>query len=387
MPQHIALKYLQSSDLTLFDVIWQRDNAWFNAGQIDRVSKQKAINLNAREFLDGLYPGLRAAAERGVRRLPLAMTIYGPGAAGPQEVTRKVIRSPRSKNWRLNGETIDEPDGEAGRYSRLAPGDLALLKFGGELEPQTVQMALVSAASGEDAVIRELMRSMDETGMVLIAPAHLSGLLQRVDVPRAHPLWLLAEDVELDEALERAFEGDPAPLEAIKRRRQTRSAGASLDQYLRARQAAELAGREGEEIVAEWLGEECDVFDWVSDKEPLSPFDMLAEGGPIAPGLTYLDVKTTRGGFNAQFHLPMSEAAFAAELDLPFRLVRVFDLQSGVPKARVSAPINTFAKALLASHDGAFAAGIRADGFVISPMTPDLVWGEPVNLGPPSEEA
>ncbi|BDG70241.1 DUF3883 domain-containing protein [Roseomonas fluvialis] len=385
MQQQIALKFLQPSDLTLFDPIWQRDEAWFKAGQSDKLAKQKAMNLNAREFLNVLYPGLRVAAEQGRTKFPLAMAIYGPGGASIHEVTRKVVR--QAKNWRLNGETIKEPQGETGRYERLAPGDLALLKFGGELEPQTVEMALVSAASGEDAVMRELMRSMDDTGMVLVTPAHLAGILQRVGVPRAHPLWLLAEDVELDEALERAFEGDPEPLEAVKRRRQTRSAGASMEQYLRARQAAELAGREGEEIVAEWLGDECDVFDWVSDKEPLSPFDMLSEGGPIAPGLTYLDVKTTRGGFNAQFHLPMSEAAFAAELDRPFRLVRVFDLQSGVPKVRVSEPINAFAKALLASHDGAFAAGIRADGFVISPLTPDLVWGEPLTLGPPGGDA
>lgn len=71
MPELIVVKVLQPSDLTLFDVIWQRDNRWFRDGQIAKLSKQKAINLNAREFLNVLYLRIREAAERGVTRVPL----------------------------------------------------------------------------------------------------------------------------------------------------------------------------------------------------------------------------------------------------------------------------------------------------------------------------
>jgi hypothetical protein len=381
MPDQIALKLLRQSDLTLFDPIWQRDNDWLRRGMIDRVSKQKAINLNAREFLDKLYPGVREAAQAGLTRIPLSVTIYGPNGAGAHEIARKAVRSPGSKNWRLNGETIHEPEGEAGRYSRLAEGDLALLRFDGEPQPAAVVMALLAAATGEDEIIRALMPHMDDTGMVLIGPDELAAALDAVGVSREHPVWRLADDADAEAAVERAMEGDTTALEEVRRRRRRAGGGVSLEQLLRARAAAEATGRAGEEMVADWLGQECDDLDWVADAEPLSPFDMLAEGGPLGPGLTYLDVKTTKAGFATRFHISMGEAAFAAEADRPYRIVRVFGADGDAPRARISEPINEWARDLLKAGDGAFPEGVRADGFVVDPEADGLAWGAAVALG------
>lgn len=379
MPDQIALKFLRQSDLTLFDPIWQRDNEWLRTGQIDRISKQKAINLNAREFLDALYPGVREAARAGLKRIPLAVTIYGPNGAGAHEIARKAVL--QAKNWRLNGETIHEPYGQVGRYSGLLEGDLALLRFDGEPQPTAVVIALLSAAAGEGEIIRALMPHMDDTGMRLIGPTELADALDAVGVSREHPVWRLADDADAEAAVERAMEGDETALEEVRRRRRRAGAGVSLEQWLRARAAAEATGRAGEELVAEWLGEKCDYCDWVADAEPLSPFDMLAQGGPLGPGLTYLEVKTTKASFGTRFHLSMGEATFAAEADRPYRIVRVFDAEGDPPHARMSDPINDWARDLLEAGDGAFPEGVRADGFVVDPEADGLKWGPAIALG------
>lgn len=375
MPDQIALKLLRQSDLTLFDPIWQRENQRFRDGKIDRVSKQKAINLNAREFLDALYPGLREDAQAGLARIPLSVTIYGPSGSGAHEIARKAVRSPRSKNWRLNGETIHEPEGQPGRYSQLVQGDLALLRFDGEPRPTAVVMVLLSAPTGEEEIIRALMPHMDDTGMVLIGPDELAAALDAVGVSREHPVWRLADDADAEAAVERAMEGDATALEEIRRRRRRMGGGVSYEQWIRARAAAEATGRAGEEMVVEWLAQECDDCDWVADAEPLSPFDILAKGGPLGLGLTYLDVKTTKGEFATRFHISMAEVAFAAELDRPYRIVRVFDAYGDPPRARISEPINAWARTLLEASDGALPVGVCADGFVVHPEADGLAWG------------
>jgi hypothetical protein len=378
MPRLIALKLLRQSDLTLFDPIWQRNNERFRLGQIDRVSKQKAINLNAREFLDTLYPGVREAAQAGLARIPLSVTIYGPGGSGAHEIARKAVRSPGSKNWRLNGETIHDPEGEPGRYSHLVQGDLALLRFDGEPLPTAVVMVLLSSGTDEGEIIRALMPNMDDTGMVLIGPDKLAAALDAVGVSREHPVWRLADDAAAEAAVERAMEGDSTALEEVRRRRA--GGGVSYEQWSRARAAAEATGRAGEEMVVEWLTPKCDECQWVAAAEPLSPFDILCEGGPFGPGHTYLDVKTTKGGFATRFHISVGEVVFAAELDRPYRIVRVFDADGDLPRARVSEPINTWARSLLEALDGALPEGVCADGFVVDPEAADFVWGADFGL-------
>lgn len=108
---------------------------------------------------------------------------------------------------------------------------------------------------------------------------------------------------------------------------------------------------------------------------------MLAEGGPIGPGSNYLDVKSTKYDFGRRFHLSFGEAKFAADADLPYRIVRVFHAESAAPQARVSEPINWWARDLLEAGDGAFPDGVSADGFVVQPEADGLAWGPPIVLG------
>jgi hypothetical protein len=216
---------------------------------------------------------------------------------------------------------------------------------------------------------------MDDTGMVLIGPDKLTAALNAVDVNREHPVWRLADDADAEAIVERAMEGDATALEEARRRRRRTGSGVSHEQWLRARAAAEATGRAGEEMVVEWLTLECNKCEWVAKAEPLSPFDILTEGEPIGPGLTYLDVKTTKGGFATRFHISMGEAAFAAELDRPYRIVRVFDAYGDPPRARISEPINVWARTLLEASYKALPEGVSADGFVVDPEADGLTWG------------
>jgi hypothetical protein len=137
-------------------------------------------------------------------------------------------------------------------------------------------MVLLSAAAGDGAVIRSMMASMDDTGMVLVPPADFVGALEGAAVPEDHLAWHLVADEDSEAAVASAVEGDPEPFRKLRSRRSLAGGGVSLEQFLRARAAAEETGRRGEEFVSDWLGSVCDHLDWVSAKEPLAPFDMLA---------------------------------------------------------------------------------------------------------------
>src|SRR6185295_7252799 len=107
----VAAKQLSASDLTLFAAHFHR------AGQ---RSKQKAINLNADIFVSGFYPGLRDRTTE----THFGLTIIGPGNAGPYILSRKAVRTAGAKNWRLDGEIVNDPVDQAGRFDRLAEDDI-----------------------------------------------------------------------------------------------------------------------------------------------------------------------------------------------------------------------------------------------------------------------
>ena len=389
MPDDIALKMLRPSDLTLFDPIWQRENEAFRQGLKTKISKQKAINLNAREFLDGLYPGVRNAALGGLTSIKLSLTIFGPESETPHNITRKAVRSPGSKNWRLNGETIHEPEGEKGRYANLQEGDLALLKFKGEPQPTDVTVALVSPDTAGSDLIPALMQWMDDTGMVLLSPEQLASSLEAARVPSDHFLWRLANDPETEIALEQSVEGDDAALSAIRRRRGRGGGSVSLEQWLKARAGSEATGRAGEELIAAWLQERSDSLDWVSNAEPLAPYDMFVRCPEIDDCATFIDVKTTKGNFETRFHLSHWEARFAASFPAgtePYRIIRVFNLGTSAPAFSISDPINDWARQLISDARSAFPEGVSSDGFVIDPKVAGISWGPVIFIEDEQEE-
>src|SRR4051794_22770995 len=99
MPRKIAIKRLTASDLTFFR--WHFDNQ--TSG-----SKQKSINLNANIFIDELYPTLPLSQRGMAGWVPVDLLLFGPGMAGELQIQRKIVKGNTYKNWRLNGELVQE---------------------------------------------------------------------------------------------------------------------------------------------------------------------------------------------------------------------------------------------------------------------------------------
>src|SRR5207247_1725155 len=105
-------------------------------------SKQKAINLNSDVFVDVFYPALKGSYDE----FPIKpLTIIGPGGKPAYALTRKAIRTPGAKNWRLDGEIIHDPTEDPGRFDGLQEDDLAILAFQGATQPDSTTLILVSA--------------------------------------------------------------------------------------------------------------------------------------------------------------------------------------------------------------------------------------------------
>lgn len=140
MTSKLAVKRLAASDLTLFEWQFQHRN----------VGGQKSINLNADVFVDSLFPAI-AEATRGTGMVTLDLTIFGPGNRPSINLQRKIIKRATYKNWRLDGETIRNPEGEPTRFNLLDAGDYAIFAFEGEIVPSSATALFVARAVAEDA--------------------------------------------------------------------------------------------------------------------------------------------------------------------------------------------------------------------------------------------
>ena len=78
-----------------------------------------------------MFPGL----DRGTFH-SVDLHLIGPVDAPEERLQRKVVRSPSSKNWRLDGGFVVDPEEVPDRYHRLAEGDFAILKFEGDEQPR-----------------------------------------------------------------------------------------------------------------------------------------------------------------------------------------------------------------------------------------------------------
>jgi hypothetical protein len=136
MPLKLALKKLTQSDLTFFR--WHFLN--------HPAGNQKAINLNADVFIDALYPGLQAVADRNQGRILVALHIFGPGLEQELTLARKIVKFGSYKNWRLNGEFIDNPIDSPSRFNLLATNDFVLFDFADDDVPRTIRMILIARA-------------------------------------------------------------------------------------------------------------------------------------------------------------------------------------------------------------------------------------------------
>ncbi|MET4108342.1 ATP-binding protein [Hymenobacter sp. UYP22] len=178
----IALKCLKHSDLTIF-------KRYFDT--TPRSSKQKAINLDAAVLVHLFFPALRGADAS----IPVQLNVQGPGVTSVHQVLRYIRK--QSKNWRLEGTLIDDPQsGDSSRYGLLKPDDLALIEFvdGPDGMPVRVDLILLSATHDDDkavhAALRELLISGGVRGsMVGVSPETLTKKLEGT-LPEIHPVCL-----------------------------------------------------------------------------------------------------------------------------------------------------------------------------------------------------
>ncbi|MCC7275383.1 MAG: hypothetical protein IT561_22130 [Alphaproteobacteria bacterium] len=216
MADRLALKSLTASDLTFFEIQFRTSN----------VGNQKSINLNGDVFVDELYPVLSPLAkEQREITIGLPIKIFGPAAAGEELIQRKIVTGRNYKNWRLNGEFVKDPIGQAGRFDWLSVGDLAVMGFDGLAEPRALTLVLLAQSAGQDTALHRDLADLIPGGrktMVSVTAERLMVALQDTDTPQDHPLWALARDQEVEQALEDAALGGAGGVSRLLHRRRIR---------------------------------------------------------------------------------------------------------------------------------------------------------------------
>lgn len=378
MPDFIAAKSLASSDLTFFERLYRNLN----------VGAQKCINLNADVLIGQFYPDLENLLDPDSQELRIGLNIYGPAAAPKLHVTRKIIKGRNYKNWRLNGEFIYDPEDQPGRFELLRADDIAIIAFDGRPAPHSATMVLLARAAVEDVALQRVFASLIPGGrrsMISLTAEQISSALAQLGVPKEHPLALLARDPVAEAALEDVAQGGTRSLRKLRSLRRGRPVTKS--ELERAKRSAELTGAAGEELVNEYLGRIQNPggafdYEWTSETNAVSPFDFRckSEGGAIGSSETEIEVKSTRGEFEADFHISLSEVLHAAASTVEYRIYRVFNLTDNGGNIAISADMRPFAKSLKEAHERAMPGGVAADSFSVPVDTPGLIWNEPLSF-------
>jgi hypothetical protein len=383
MTDLLAIKRLTASDLTFFESLFRTIGA----------GNQKSINLNADVLTGQLYPGLSAIAEAAdpPNEVGLALTIHGPAAAPPYALRRKIVKGTAYKNWRLNGEFVYDPPDQPGRFDMLRPGDIAVFAFRGSPAPTAVTMVLLAAASPADAAMQRNLLGLvpGVRSMARVTPERIEATLRAAGADANHPLGSIAASPEDDAALEDVAQGGAKGAGRLGTTRKARPV--SPAELARAKQAAERIGLEGEAFVdlhltrqerAEGMGR----HEWVSQINAISPYDFFVSLNGGVSDLQKVDVKSTRGRFDADFHMSLAELREAADSPGPYRIYRVYELTPEGGTLRISGEVRGLAQRLLAAHNAAVFDGICADSFSIPPGATDLTWGPPTKLLPGADD-
>jgi hypothetical protein len=357
----IAIKRLTRSDLTLF--------AWhfkeMNSGN------QKAINLNANIFIDKLYPELpNISAHQGKSSFLVDLSVYGPGAAGKHSLARKIVKGAAYKNWRLNGEFINNPFDMPDRYNKLREGDYGILVFSGEPVVDELKLILVSFNHLEDNGLHaKITAAMAGDSMKAFTTTELENLVNSTDVSVAHA----ARVMDIDGAYEDAALGGMAGIQELKKWSSKRKI--SQDDLRKARDKADAVGAIGEEFVDHYLS--CQVasgeiaeYRWASSENAVEAFDFVIGDDH------YIDVKSTSGLFSQRLHISINELLHMRDV-ADYRIYRVYGIDGKHAKLRVSALLRDFAEAVLEKLDPVV-AGVRVDNISVSPEV--LEFGEPIDI-------
>jgi hypothetical protein len=365
MSDRIALKRLTASDLTFFEHLFHVLNA----------GNQKAINLNADVFIDELYPGLPALTATVGDVIPVTMTILGPAAAPAHVLSRAVTKREAYKNWRLNGEFVRDPDGQAGRFNGLSPGDLAVMEFSGDPAPKQLTLLLIAAGAPDDAPLHEALNGLIPGGrktMIQVTREQIASAAAQV--PETHPIWSVAADPEFDAALEDAAQGGVKGTETLESKVAKTAKTVTAAALAAAKASAEKNGREGEALAWIHLQKMKDAgtlseIEWSSKTNAVSPYDFKA----VQPDSTVIriDAKSTSGSFGNIVHVSVAELKEAAG-NGRYDLWRVYELNEEGAKLRIAESIGVLAKSILEGF--ALPHGVTVDSISIEPAS--LAWGQ-----------
>jgi hypothetical protein len=352
MQRRLALKRLTASDLTLFE--WQFRNR--------PAGNQKSINLNSDVFIDELFPSLPAVATSSNGRIPLDLSIYGPGHAGIHNVQRKILKGVAYKNWRLDGEYINNPENHADRYNVLQPDDLAIFSFQGAVIPSSAKLVLLARGLPADqAIYYALLPLLGRRSMVSVSADQLQARAAGI-IDADHPFNQLTLDAELEDAALGGAKGSAA----LRSRRLGRAI--SREDLAHARQAANEIGLAGEEIVFEYLDRlkengSIAAFRWEAEMNAVAPYDFLVttlDNEEIA-----IDVKATAGAFERPIHISQGELTEMTS-GRRYDLYRVFEVTETGGKLRIAQSVGAFASAVLQGFAG-LPAGVVVDSVSVAP--------------------
>ena len=374
MPDFVAIKKLGRTDLGWFKSLYHRYSN----------SNLKGINLNADVLIDEFYRDLAVIAGATGSRVPVPVTMFGPAGAPAYPGTYKLVKSPGSKNWRLNGTLVSDPIGEDHRFDILAPNDIAVIAFDGRPTPTNITLILLAAADPGDAPLHAALSPMlggERQTMVSLDPDALRAAMGAPGVAENHPLGLLLDDGDMEAALEDAVQGG---LRGIRRLRRGRGARrATPEDVERASREMARIGAEGEALVNGYLAVQRDAagswqYEWSSAADTYAPYDfrcVFNDGSELL-----IDVKTTKQGAEQGFHMSLAEVICAAESEGEYRIYRLHGLSDDGATLRISEDIREFAKKLLDAHDTGMPEGVIADGFSIATDAAGLKWGDPISL-------
>lgn len=373
MPERLALKRLTRSDLTLFETKYRMIGA----------GNQKAINLNADVFISDLYPLAPTIAPGQDNEIRLALSILGPDGKPEDRMTRKIIKNPTYKNWRLNGEFISNPEDDPTRYDTLQPDDLAIMSFDGEPVPTTLKLCLISQTGAADAALHaELFGLLGNRSMIPITSEILLGAADRASTAPDHPARAFTSDLVIEAAVEDAALGGEAGVRTLRSRGRRLSAA----DLAKARANASAVGRDGEGLVNALFQEmissgQLNAAVWVADSNAISPYDFRLT--LPSSEIINVDVKSTSGPFENEIHISMAEIIEAATRPEQYDIYRVFELNDDGGKLRIAHGIGEFAKTVITALD-ALPAAVRCDSFSVNVAA--LTWEPETYVARPSGE-
>jgi Domain of unknown function (DUF3883) len=375
MPLKLAIKRLTASDLTFFATQYRQNPS----------VKQKAINLNADVFVDKLYPGLSDPS--APRWLKVNVSIYGPGLEGEDNLQRKIVKSERSKNWRLNGELVHNPDVDHTRFDSLKPGDFIVFGFSEGMIPTSLDAILIAKEVTEDKSIHTFLdQFLGTTGMLALSPSELEELVGRASPVKEHPIYKLTLDTgTLDTDLEDVALGGSQGREKLLSRPSSRKI--SREDLQKAKENADRTGRYGEQFVYEYLtklqGEgKVRSFEWVSDDNSISPYDFRVNE---ETSVILVDVKSTQGEFKREIHVSLNELQRMASGPERYDIYRVFEIKEGTAQLHIARDVREFAKSVLKALEY-LPSGVFSDSVSFAPTL--LFFGpvETIELSEHTEE-